>query len=424
MKEEFLQYIWSNALYKSHEFVTCSGKTIEIVSGGQFNKDAGPDFFNAKICMGEVLLAGNIEIHLRNSDWYRHGHHKDEAYNNVILSVVRDADVLVFNSAGAEVETIVLEYADVLYDEYIFMRNSIRWPGCMQHLRTLDRNRFDLILQSLAVERLERKCNDVRTVWGQVKGDWETCFYRTLCKYWAGNVNSDPFYQLSLSVSYKILLRYSDRLPAVEALLFGCSGLLEQVRDNDYTVSLKNEFRYLRAKHQLVPMDASQWKFMRIRPDAFPTVRIALLAAFLCGFNNWLSAILDAVSLKEVMNLLDVRASAYWDQHYSFDRESVEKSKRMGNQIKKTIIINAVIPFLFLYGRERGEEKYTEKSVVWLEQLNAEKNYVVTSWEAYGFTFDTALQTQALLQLRKEYCDKHACLKCRIGLEVFKNMGR
>lgn len=421
MKEDFLQYIWANSLYRSRELTTVSGKNVIILNGGSLNRDAGPDFFNAKIKIDDIILAGNIEIHLSNSDWFQHGHQNDAAYNNVILSVVGYADVSVHNSEGREIETVELEYADNLYDEYLFMTEHHREPGCFRRLELLDKGWFKLSLQGLAVERLERKCADIQKNLEQTHNDWEECFYRLLCKYWSGNVNSEPFYELALRIPYKILLKYADRPFMVEALLFGCSGLLKTAEEDEYVDSLKKECAYLQAKHKLEAMRASQWKFMRVRPDAFPTVRVALLASCLCRFSHLMSGLLDAGSVKEACGLLNVEASAYWTKHYQFGKLSAEKIKRTGDNTKKIILINAVVPFMFMYGKKRGEDKYVEKALDWLENIEAEYNYIVESWKSCGFMFDSALQTQALIQLRKEYCDRHRCMQCRIGREVLSN---
>lgn len=419
MKEEFLQYLWANFLYKESQFITYSGKVVELLKPGTLNRDAGPDFFNARIRMDGVELAGNVEIHFRNSDWYRHGHHEDAAYNNVILSVVCDADVRIYNKAGNEIETIVPEYSASLYDEYLYILGNAGQPACRRALEMLDDSGIYLALPGLAIERLERKCKDIQEILSQTHNDWEECFYRLLCKYWAGNVNAEPFYQLSLRMPYKVLLKYADKLPILESLLLGVSGLLDIAAEDDYVRQLKNEYCYLQAKHKLVNLEPSVWKFMRVRPDVFPPLRMALLASFLRGYNSLVSRVLEASSLTEAIGLLSVAASPYWDTHYSLGKESARQEKRMGENIKKIIIINAIVPFMFLYGRETGDEKYAEKAVDWLGQLSAERNYIIEAWERCGFTFSSAMQTQALIQLRKEYCDQHRCLSCRIGCNIF-----
>lgn len=422
MKEEFLQYIWANALFRNAEFTTLSGENVHVLNVGLQNKDAGADFFNARIQFGNIVLVGNVEIHLRNSDWFRHGHHLNPAYDNVILSVVKEADTPIYNSRGKEIETVVLDYAEGLYDEYMFMQKSERQPGCRRNLEKVDKDRFYLNLQALAVERLERKCGDIHRILEQTCYDWQECFYRLLCKYWAGNVNAEPFYQLALALPYKILLKHADKTEIPEALLLGCSGLLEGEQEDEYAISLKQEYRYWQAKYELQTLSPEQWKFMRTRPDAFPTVRLALLASFFYRFTDWVGEIIQAETLSEVLSLLDVQASSYWDNHYRLGQVSSYRPKRLGNTLKRTIIINAVVPFLFSYGKKQGNEECCEKALAWLEELQPEQNYIITDWEACGFHFQTALQTQALIQLRKEYCDKHRCLQCRIGHEVLKKV--
>ncbi len=423
MTEEFLQYVWANSLFTSTRCLSTKGKEVEILNVGLQNRDAGPDFFNAKVRIGDVVQAGNVEIHQKASDWFRHGHEKDTAYDNVILSVVADADMEVRDSKDREIDAITLRYDVRLWDEYIFMQGVPVEPRCYRNLRRVDPVRMDMLFTGYAIERLERKCGDIKMMLDETRNDWEDCFYRMLVRYWSGNVNAEAFAQLARDLSYKKVIRCSDNLFRVEALLLGYSGLLTGVeQEDDYTIALREEYEYQAAKFHLTAMERARWKYMRIRPTSFPTVRLALLASLMMRFNFLLSAVLEAEHLPEVYKLLDVQASDYWDTRYKPGVPATRQVKRLGNSMKTVIVINAIIPFLFIYGRERKEERYCDKAIQWLEELEAERNHVTEAWTKQGVELKSALQSQALLQIKREYCDAHRCLHCKIGGEVFRSV--
>lgn len=339
--------------------------------------------------------------------------------------MVGEADMEVYDSRGREIDAITLVYDNRLWDEYVFMQGVPVEPRCHRHLKEIDSTRLEMLFTGYAIERLERKCKDIQVMLRETKNDWEECFYRMLVRYWSGNVNADVFAQLAQNLSYKKVVRSSESLFRVEALLLGYAGLLADVPGTDeYALRLREEYEYQAAKFQLKAMNVSQWKFMRIRPIAFPTVRLALLASLMMRFNFLLSSVLDASDVSEIYGLLDVTASSYWDTHYKLGVVSMKRVKKMGNSMKNVIIINALIPFLFIYGKERGEERYCDKALRWLEELRAERNHVSEMWTRYGVQVNSALQSQALLQVKREYCDTHRCLHCKIGAEIFRRVGR
>lgn len=421
MNEEFLQYVWANSLFEGSVCSSSGKKQVRILHVGTQNFDSGPDFFCARIEIDHIVLVGNIEIHQRGSDWYHHGHHKDPAYDNVILSVVEDADKEVYNSKGIKIESVILEFDKRLWDEYIYMQGIPVNPRCHRHLRRLDQFGKEIILSGYAVERLERKCSEIKEMLIQNQNDWEECFYRLLLKYWSGNVNADAFSLLAEYLPYKKILRCGDSLFKIEALLFGSAGFLENESEADkYKASLRREYAYQAAKFNLRRMEAFQWKFMRVRPINFPSVRLALLAGMMYRFQSLFAAFLEIRSLPKAKEVFESTTSVYWNTHYRFNIVSPFKEKKIGETIKDVVLINAVVPLLFVYGKERGEEHYCEKALRWLDELKAEKNHVTRQWQRYGMTIQTALQSQALLQIKREYCDRHRCLQCKIACEVFK----
>ena len=421
MNEDFLQYIWANALFRDAECVTTSGERLRVLRVGEQNRDAGPDFSNARVEKGGIILAGTVEVHVSGSDWFRHGHHLDAAYDNVILSVVKNADAGATTSKGRRVDTIELQYDERHWDEYLYIRDTRVMPRCHRRLRAIDPCKLESSLTGYAVERLERKCADVRRVLESNKNDWEGTLYHVITRYWSGNVNADPFSRLARGISYKKAWRESDSLQRVEALLLGYSGLLGAASERDeYVDTLQREYDHLARKYGLQAIDPSCWKFARARPTLFPTVRIALLAALLCRSRFLFSGLLEAPTARDAARLLDVAASPYWDTHYLPGRPSVPRVKRTGDMLRQLLVVNALVPFLFVYGKEQAEERYSEKALRWLEELPPETNSILRKWKACDITPRSALHAQAILHVHGEYCLQHRCLHCKLGNEIFK----
>ncbi|MDR0766395.1 MAG: DUF2851 family protein [Odoribacteraceae bacterium] len=421
MNEEFLQYIWENGLFRSAECVTTTGEQVRVLRVGRRNRDAGPDFSDARIETGGIVFAGTVEIHVRGSDWVRHGHHEDPAYDNVILSVVLHDDAEVYTSKGRRVDTILLQYDEHLHEEYLYTRETMDMPRCHRRAREIDPLKMELLLAGYAVERLERKCDDVYRLMEENHNDWEATLFGMITRYWSGNVNAEAFAMLARGIPYKLARRAGDSLFRVEALLLGYSGLLEAASERDeYVDAARAEYEYLASKHGLRALPPSCWKFARVRPTSFPTVRIALLAALLCRSGLLFTALLEAGTAGEAMRQLDVQASPYWDTHYRPGQPAGRQVKRVGTMLQQLIVVNALVPFLFVYGRERGEDKYREKALRWLEELPAEMNSIVTNWKKHGITPRSALHAQAILQLHGEYCLPRRCLDCKLGSEMFR----
>ncbi|MDR2131514.1 MAG: DUF2851 family protein [Odoribacteraceae bacterium] len=421
MNEEFLQYIWANSLFRDATCVTTGGEHVRVLHVGERNRDSGPDFSNARVEKGGIILVGTVEVHLSGSDWFRHGHHVDPAYDNVILSVVKEADVEVYTSRGRRVDTVVLQYNNSCWEEYLYTRGAAALPRCHRRLREIDPSRLELSLAGYAIERLERKCAGVYHLLEAHHGDWEATLYGMITRYWSGNVNAEAFSLLARGMPYKTVWRGGDSLFRAEALLLGYSGLLGAASERDEHVdALREEYAYLASKHGLQAMPPACWKFMRVRPVLFPTVRIALLAALLCRSRFLFSALLEARSAQEAMEQFDVRSSPYWDTRYRLGQPSARQVKRVGKMLQQLLVVNALVPFFFVYGRERGEERYRERAIRWLEELPPESNRIVREWEAFGVVPRSAFQSQALLHVHKEYCVPRRCLHCKLGCEVFK----
>lgn len=421
MREDFLQYVWKNGLYKNFRLRTTTGKEVVVKTPGIRNRDAGPDFLFSCLEIEGVEIYGNIEIHMRNSDWYKHAHHKNPAYDNVILSVVRYADIAIYNRNKCLIESLELEFADNLLKEYEYIKDCMDIPKCGKRLNRLSPSRLNEILRMLAMERLEAKASNIKSQLENTKNDLEECFYRLLFKYWGGNLNSEAFYRLACILPYRILIKNVSDQKRLEALLFGCSGLLVAELTDAYSEDLRKEFAYLSRKYRLNSMSASEWRFMRARPMAFPTLRMAMAAAYLRSIPMLARTIIETSDIETVKKQLNVRASGYWDRHFQFGKMSVFKIKRMGAVAQRTIVVNAVIPFVYMYGKLIGESSYTDKAVHWLECEKPEKNSVVSAWERSGIELRTALDTQAVTELSKVYCTAGNCADCRIIREILSN---
>lgn len=419
MKESVLHYIWQHKLFMPHDMKTTDGIPVEVIDTGKINYDAGPDFFNAKIRIGTTIWAGNIEIHLSSSDWYRHHHERDAAYKNVILHVVKHADVPVFLNDGSPLPQMELPYAatiDLNYDELIRNTSPIACAGRLHQVSSFWLNDWKT---ALLTERLEHKVHKITNQLQNNAFHWEETFFRLLSRSMGFSINSDAFEALAETLPWILIRKIRDQLFRLEALLFGQSGLLQIAPTDNYVEQLRDEYYFLQNKFQLQPMSVERWRLLRLRPENFPHLRIAQLAAILHQRDFLFSEIVAKPSLKFVMQVFSVNSlSYYWSKHFLLGVPSVEQNKQLGSSSVHSIIINAVVPMLFCYSTQFGDEALRDKSLQLLDEMPAENNKLVRLWKSLGLQVNKASDSQSLIQLYIRYCDVKDCLRCRIGHRV------
>lgn len=424
MSEDILHFIWKFRLYNGHRMHTVSGQGLSIHEVGLHNQDAGPDFLNAKIRIGDTEWVGNVELHIRSSDWTLHKHQLDKAYNSVILHVVYEHDKAVPREDGSAPET--LELKPILHDytlsRYREMMSDMYWIPCEKLLHEVPEYQVRSWLSRLIIDRMETKVAAVYELLGQQKGDWEAVCHLWLARSFGTNINAAAFEQLARIVPLSLIGKHRHEPKMVTALFFGQAGFLaELVSDDPYAIELREAYGYLQKLHALRPMDASVWKFLRMRPANFPTIRIAQYAALVSKVNSLFSKMLDADEPKEIKRILEtLPVDPYWETHYRFGEPSATRSPQLGEEAKDTIIINAVAVILFAYGRYIDKEVYIYRSIALLESLKPEKNGVIRRFAGLGVPVSNASDTQSLLQMKRFYCDRKKCLACSLGLHIIK----
>lgn len=411
MKEEFLYYLWENRLL-SHQLLTTSGLPVEIVNPGCRNLNSGPDYLEAKIRIDGQLWAGHVEIHVKTSDWNRHGHQHDSAYNNVVLHVVYENDTTV---NGIPVLVLKGHFDASLQYRYEKILASRQWIACERHLSEVQPFSVNVWLERMAIERLQEKAKKAEKILSASHFDWENTLYRLILRYFGMKVNNEAFETLASLLPFKTLMKHADQPTQLEAMLLGCAGLLEIESAEDYPLLLQREFDAMRSKFNLLTMPVERWKFMRMRPVNFPTVRLAQLAQMIHRNGCLFSKVKEAENVKDVKALFDVSASAYWDTHFRFSVTGPSKPKHLGEGTADVLIINAVIPLLFCHGRFHKDQSYCEKALRFLEETSAEDNTIVRHFASIGITARNAMQSQAILYLYHHYCRQKQCLKCSIG---------
>jgi hypothetical protein len=423
MKEEFLHYLWKYSLYDPDSLYDTDGNQIIVIHPGQYNRDSGPDFFNARICIEGTEWAGNVEIHTRASHFDNHGHNSDPAFDNVILHIVAENDRKIFNSSGEELLTVEIGYEPSLYEKYLDLVNNPYVIACQNDIRNLDNFFIRHWLHSLVIERLQGKSALIMKIFSETGNDWEETFYRVLTRYFGFRVNTEPFEMLANAIPFRIIRKHADNRFQMEALLYGTAGMLDEglfkdaVADKYYRDLIK-EYRILAAKYSLQPIHGWIWKFSRLRPVNFPTIRISQLSAMLSIAGGLFSRTLEATDMEQLKKIFGVTTSVYWDDHYVFGKKGRKITKNTGSQATDIILINAVIPLIFVYGQFRDHHDLCEKAISFLENIHPEENSIINEWKTSGIDAESAFNTQALIHLTNEYCKKRRCLECRIGSKL------
>lgn len=419
--EQLLHYVWKHKIFPLKALQTTSGLSVEVIDPGLSNTDAGPDFFNAKLKIDGTLWVGNVEIHTLASDWYRHGHDKDRAYDSVILHLCQQADCDILRPNGEAIPQLLLVCPEQVQAHYEELLQADAHPPCYSILSSLSKLTVHSWLTALQTERFEQKTRLIDERLKRCNRNWEDAFFITLARNFGFGLNGDAFETWAGVVPFRAVNKHRDSLFQIEAFFFGQAGLLEETCTDEYYLQLQKEFRYLQHKFELPPvMNVSLWRFLRLRPDNFPHVRLAQLAYLYHKEQSLFSRVMEAATIKEVEQVLKTRTSPYWEEHFRFDKTSPKREKAMGEGSQELLIINTVVPFLYAYGVHKADEQLSDRAERFLEELKAENNQITRRWGGVGLLVRTAADSQAIVQLQKAYCDKKKCLYCRFGYEYLR----
>lgn len=425
MREALLHFIWQFQLFDQQKLATSvTGEPVTVKKTGYHNHDAGPDFMNARIQVGDTLWAGHVEIHQRATDWFRHGHQHDPSYGNVILHVVLMDDRQAPESDSlANVPCIALQHRirHSLLDHYEHLIANQQWVPCAEHFQEVEAFTIRHWLNRLQVERLNAKKTLIERLLSESGNDWEETLYQLIARNFGFKVNAEPFERLAKMTPYRIIAKHTDQPFQLEALLLGQAGMLEGTFSDTYPLQLKQEYQFLQRKYRLTPMKPHEWNYLRLRPANFPTVRICQMAQFLSGAKGIFHLFFTADTLEAVRPVFQVEATTYWQDHYWPDKKAKEaRRKRLGKKSIDNLLINTVVPFIFSYGQIREEGAMVDQAMNLMETMPAEQNSILKKWESLGAPHKHAGHSQALLHLKKHYCDAKQCLSCEVGMAILK----
>ena len=422
MKEDFLHHVWQHKKFAVTQLQTTTGESIQILHSGQYLQLAGPDFFNAQIIIGNQKWAGNIEIHLKSSDWYLHNHEKDANYDSVILHVVWEHDTPIFRRDNLEIPTLELRNYVALTDvhKYQSLITQKSWIYCENDIQKVDDFIFKNWQERLYFERLERKSSEIARLLKESNNDWEAVLFCLLAKNFGLNTNGALFLNMAKSIPFSVIRKESFAIENLEALFFGQANMLQTNFQDSYPNKLQHDYNYLCHKYTISVGVFDKVEFFKHRPDNFPTIRLAQLAALYHKEHNLFSKIVNVSSITEIYTLFQIEVNDYWETHYNFDKKSVAKKKKMSHSFIDLIVMNTLIPVRFAY--EQSLHKESSQEIIELTTaLQPEKNIIIDKFAAIGILAENAFQSQSLLQLKKEYCDAKKCLQCAIGTFLLKN---
>lgn len=423
MKENLLHFIWKLQLFSTIKIKSTNGEMICIESAGFQNFNTGPDFLNAKIEINGQLWAGNVEIHINSSDWYVHNHEIDENYDSVILHVVWEHDVDVFRKTNKAIATLELKNyiskAVLLKYNQLFGENK-KWINCENAITSVDKFKLSHWIERLYFERLEQKSTQVQQLLKRSNNNWEATLFALLAKNFGLKINSEAFFNFANSFDFSILRKVSNNLMQLEALIFGQAGLLINTYESVYFETLKKEYAYLQIKFKIAPISAGQVQFFRLRPNNFPTIRLSQLASIYYLHQNLFSKIIEIQTVEGFYELLNVSTSSFWESHYTFEKESKKSIKKLTKYFIDLLLINTIIPIKFMYLKSLGKTDFSALLAI-IEAIKPEKNTIVSKFIDLKIKAINAFETQALLQLKNEYCNQQRCLDCEIGKELLKN---
>ena len=421
--EDFLHYVWQFKSFDFSSLKTTADEDLKIIHQGFLNKNSGPDFNNAKIQIGDTTWAGNVEIHLKSSDWLKHNHQFDAAYGNVILHVVYENDAEIKRIDGSVLPVLELKnrISNELINKYENLFLTLTDFPCIAQIKSVDKLIIDSFLSRTVIERFEQKTNLVIETLNELKGNWDETFYRFLARNFGFKVNALPFELFAKAIPQQIYSKHKDNPLQIEALVFGSAGFLNDKFTEAYSEKLKKEFQFLQQKYKITAVEVSVWKFMRMRPQNFPTIRLAQFAGLIVQSNHLFSKIMEIKDVVELRGLFEnLPVNDYWKTHYHFKKEATSVGIQIGKTSVENILLNTVALFLFAYGKHTDTQFYISRAIKLLESLPAEQNVITDKFISAGVQLDHAFASQGILQLKKQYCDEKKCLSCGIGIKILK----